>query len=427
MGRVKRRAARLGGLLEIAIMFKQYAITLTRAWCIGMCCSLCSLIPNLALAADYYLIAGNPSQEDDIHYPTTLFRSPKAKGSPLEFVRTITTSRQGAEFIRSYDDLGLVVIGSRGGPHLAQFDIIQYDDVLRMRQLEIEEERGYFPFGVYMLDHHQQGPVLVVEEPTYDNNKKISGSHVRALDMDGTKREVSRGDFLDIHNSAVPASSGGYVLPDFYRSFGESDGVFTMGVDDGAIPTPFPGPDLSAYKNKDGVVQAFRNAHQRVMSSYEMTDELYVMDSKSMKWTKIVVEGDRTTVHGFGNMLGFVIEYTAANEKTLPGVKKRESNRYFEDPAQRLGVYFRTGKVVLLNNETGKRTEMNLGAADIDILWLQPDRVLYRVESSIYERALSDKGLGDEKLLVKNDEIVPAIHWAFPASSVSDKKRAHRK
>lgn len=408
-------------------MLKTFAITLTRAWCIGMCCGLCSLIPNLALAADYYLIAGNPSQEDDIHYPTTLFRSPKAKDSPLEFVRTITTSRQGAEFIRSYDDLGLVVIGSRGGPKRAQFDIIQYDDVLRMRQLEIEEEQDFFPNSIFILDHHERGPVIIFQDPNYNRNNKMSGSHIRALDMNGNRLEVSRSEFLDIHSSGVPASSGGYVKPDFYSAFGELDGVFSMGFAGGAIPTPFPGPDLSAYKNKNGVVQGFRNAHQRVMSSYEMTDELYVMDSKSMKWTKIVVEGNGTTVHGFGNMLGFVVEYTAANEKTLPGVKKRASKRYFEDPAQRLGVYFRTGKVVLLNNETGKRTEMNLGAADIDILWLQPDRVLYRVESSIYERALSDKGLGDEKLLVKNDEIVPAIHWAFPASSVSDKKRAHRK
>jgi len=389
--------------------------------------------PSFAGSDDYFVIAGNPSSNHEQSLATTLFQLDRTAHA-VNFRRTITTLRQGAELIRNYTDLGLVLVASRGGPGRVQFDLVHYDEVMHNHQLEIVldartvqfKDRGY-PLDVLLMHSENGGWVVGVEENIFDETHHLSKSWVTGVGVDGQVSVLAPTRYLDIYSSGWPSGLGGglnnEVKPDHYRAFGEIDGVFRLGFTGGLVNAPFAGPDLTKYEMKIGLVQVINNGSIRVLTGPQLFAQgghgaYLVQDKTTGRWSELPVDGDDGSLTAFGDRLAYAVGFQQTDypgehfDTTIAPVPDVESP-YFVNSKERLFHSHATGRIVLRDLSRDLITEFTVPSRDFDVLWLAEDRVLYRVESCIYERTWSAQGLGEAKLLVRDDEIVPAIHWAF--------------
>jgi len=80
------------------------------------------------------------------------------------------------------------------------------------------------------------------------------------------------------------------------------------------------------------------------------------------------------------------------------------------------------GILFLYNTETDKYIEWNTQQGDSEILLVEDETVYYRVFNAIYKAPiLNGEKLGKSELLVRDDEVVPFIHWAFLSKESEDK------
>ena len=80
------------------------------------------------------------------------------------------------------------------------------------------------------------------------------------------------------------------------------------------------------------------------------------------------------------------------------------------------GIYgfYHPGILFLYNTETDKYIEWETQQGDSEILLVEDETVYYRVFNAIYKAPIvNGEELGTPELLVRDDEVVPFIHWAF--------------
>ena len=376
----------------------------------------------LHAAEEYYFVAANPSLEPGVGYATTLFKlSPT--GKRLAHVRTVTTTRQGSEFVRGYEEARVIVVGGYGNPAHMQFDIIHYDDPLRNHQLEIPFGDGWGePINTYLFMDSKMGPVIgAIEAETGRKSGSPLKTKTVGVTLSGQPVSLSWEEYFNILSTSVPAGLGGYVRPDFLRSYGEVQGEFLLGTSGKGVRAPFKAPDLSALKNKDGIVQPINNSDMRVLTSYEMYDTLgdtpasayLVFDKASEQWIRLVVEGSKNTIEAFGGYLVFTIGYKPGFLKGAEVPIPDSQSPYFINSRERLNNIERSGKIIIIDIKRNLRRELSVSSADCDILLINDKKIVYRVDSSIYSRTMVSKTFGEPELIVQDPDIVPAIHWAF--------------
>ena len=139
-------------------------------------------------------------------------------------------------------------------------------------------------------------------------------------------------------------------------------------------------------------------------------------------WSDVVLKGNAPTIMAYGDWLAGVVQdgkdYDGnySNDRQSPGKVARDSvymECSFDEMAQNYGFY-RPGILYLFNTDTEKYIEWNTGQGDSEILLVQDEVVYYRVFDEIYKASI-EKGekLGKSELLVKDNQVVPYIHWAF--------------
>jgi hypothetical protein len=146
-----------------------------------------------------------------------------------------------------------------------------------------------------------------------------------------------------------------------------------------------------------------------------------VHNKKRDKWFDIELKGNASSVQVWEYWLaGAVVVGTRGNvyfQNTLsPGKATRDSvymECSFDEMAQNYGFY-RPGILYLFNTDTENYIEWNTGQGDSEILLVQDETVYYRVFDAIYKAPIENgEKLGKSELLVKDNQVVPYIHWAF--------------
>jgi hypothetical protein len=146
-----------------------------------------------------------------------------------------------------------------------------------------------------------------------------------------------------------------------------------------------------------------------------------VYNKKKDKWFDIELKGNATNVQAWGHWFaGAVIVGTRENmyfqNISSPGKAVRDSvymECSFDEMAQNYGFY-RPGILYLFNTDTEKYIEWDTRQGDSEILLVQDEVVYYRVFDTIYKVSIENgEKLGQAELLVKDNQIVPYIHWAF--------------
>lgn len=149
--------------------------------------------------------------------------------------------------------------------------------------------------------------------------------------------------------------------------------------------------------------------------------KVYVHDRTSNQWGTIQTEGTFPALRLFGKWLAEIVENASRNHGPNPG---RENERTWDEktdrlpPVQRLyeqfgrQEYSRPGILVLQNLASSRKIRIATGQEDSEILWVDDDSVLYRLNDAIYEAKIVGDKLQNATLIVK-DEGVPEVHWVF--------------
>jgi hypothetical protein len=142
-------------------------------------------------------------------------------------------------------------------------------------------------------------------------------------------------------------------------------------------------------------------------------------NKKQCRWFEIDIKGNATTKQVWGHWLAGAIAAGVDNEKKFvpsPGKAVRDSVEMedsFDIKSENDGFY-RPGILYLLNTDTEKYIEWETGQGDSEILLVQEEAVYYRVFDAIYKMLIvNGEKLGRAELLVKDNQVVPYIHWAF--------------
>jgi hypothetical protein len=146
-----------------------------------------------------------------------------------------------------------------------------------------------------------------------------------------------------------------------------------------------------------------------------------VYNKKQDKWSDIELKGNASSLQVWGHWFaGAVIVGTRGNvyfqNTPSPGKAVRDSvymECSFDEMAQNYGFY-RPGILYLFNTDTEKYIEWSTGQGDSEILLVQDEIVYYRVFDEIYKVPIvNGEMFGQSELLVKDNQVVPQIHWAF--------------
>ena len=72
----------------------------------------------------------------------------------------------------------------------------------------------------------------------------------------------------------------------------------------------------------------------------------------------------------------------------------------------------KTGLLHIINPIKGFHIKLDTKAPDSEVLLIENNQVIYRIEDKIYSAQINKNKLEKHQLLIQNDK-VPAIHWAF--------------
>lgn len=147
--------------------------------------------------------------------------------------------------------------------------------------------------------------------------------------------------------------------------------------------------------------------------------DMFVHDRSSNRWRTVRVEGNASNSRLFDPWLAITVGMRNPDHKTSPG---RENERAYEtdmlpNVRQQYAIFqgkwiWSPGVLALQNLVDGRKIRIETGQEDSEILRVEGDIVLYRVNDAIYQARIAGDQLKDTTLVVK-DEDVPEIHWVF--------------
>jgi len=140
-------------------------------------------------------------------------------------------------------------------------------------------------------------------------------------------------------------------------------------------------------------------------------------NKKNNHWSEIHLKGNAPKIEAFEDWItGYVRDVNVNANRVSPGKEDRdkaELSYCFDDWAFNNGVYV-PGFLFLFNTSTGNYIEWETGQGDSEILLIHDNIVYYRVFDEIYKSSIIEgEKLAQPQLLIKDNQIVPFIHWAF--------------
>jgi hypothetical protein len=154
--------------------------------------------------------------------------------------------------------------------------------------------------------------------------------------------------------------------------------------------------------------------------------EFHILDRAQQVWAPTRIEANAPSLRLFGSWLAVVAGFWRPDHQPPPGLEneremKTETDGPHRVPLPPVRVLYRSfvGRniffpgVLILQNLLDKRSiRIETGQEDSEVLWVGDEKVLYRVNDTIYQAKIEGEKLIDTTVVVK-DEDVPEIHWVF--------------
>jgi hypothetical protein len=91
--------------------------------------------------------------------------------------------------------------------------------------------------------------------------------------------------------------------------------------------------------------------------------------------------------------------------QVTPGYSVEE---LFQDYGER---YF-PGVLFLYDSLSGRSFRIETGQGDSEVLWIDDNKIYYRVSNSLYQATIASDSIAETKLLMTDDALAQ-VHWAF--------------
>lgn len=374
----------------------------------------------------WLFLSGTTTPDTDQHYPSMLYTNDETK--KLRTVRQIVSSEDGTHSIHSYSNTAFVL-----HPHLPSTTIT----IVHTDKPALADEVAFNPDGKVVVDSK-----LALSKPEEQRLDELiflvagpedrSGMLTSVSDDASVGRERIRRNLWNEYSFLrFDGTPGGPILqPDLVGSSDEN-AVGIRVFNNQTMVATLPRDVAQAVQGRIPVYLGANERYMIFMLQHRMGDlqsgalakrvkeKIYVRDQHTGLWATSSVDGTCSRTRIFGNWLATIVQFWDPNHKQNPGAEHERSTRTDTLPNVR-ELYamsagrncFIPGDVTLLNLSTQRRIALHTGEEDSEILQVEADTVLYRVNDTIYQAKIVGDQLKDSTILVK-DEDVPEIHWAF--------------
>lgn len=370
-----------------------------------------------------YLLSATTTEHTDKTYPAELYRvTPDRK---LKAVREVVSRTDGVRLVQAWGDVIFLV-----HPHVVSTAVA----VVHRDAPELVDDVVFNPRGLLLVT-----PWVVIaarRPPTVDLLIPLSGDNasqekpllacLSSSPVEGDQR--LRSDiWAEYAALRLEGIHGGPAIAPYLVASAVSDRlavtVFGHSASVEALP---PSLNASTLKAAPAIVAASKEWLVLDVQYQEQSSEklpgftkMPVHDRDRGRWKTVEIEGNASRARLFGPWLATIIGIRNPDHKASPG---RESERRVETdrlPNVQNEYAIFAGKwtwfpgiLTLQNLADGRKIRIETGQEDSEILRVEGDMVLYRINDTIFQAKIVGDQIKDSIVIVK-DEDVPEIHWAF--------------
>lgn len=384
-------------------------------------------------SARLYLVSGTPNKHGPDSYPVTLYRVDGAKR--LDSVRQVVRQEDGVHSAYAYGDTVFFLYPHDRPTSVA---ILHTDDPNRADNVTFSST-GLVGVGGALGEPPDIGLELLVSwlatpiEPgtPIPAHIDVAQTAISSRPITGHER-IHFDNWADYAYLRLQGERGGPSPREGQEQAVAQGGSLTLRHFDHAVAVDSLPPVLKNLANGTPLfIIAATDQYLLFVIAQTASDmasgnlgsslKVYVHDRTSNQWAIIQTEGNSPALRLFSKWLAEIVENSSRNHGPNPG---RENERTWDEktdrlpPVQRLYEQFgqqefaRPAILVLQNLADGRKIRVETGQEDSEILWVDDDSVLYRVNDAIYQAKIVGDKLQGATLIVK-DEDVPEVHWVF--------------
>ena len=368
------------------------------------------------------LLAGTPTNYGDEGFPATLYSV--GGNAKLKVLREVVSQKDGLYSVHQAADALFLAY-----PHITPItvSVVHVDDPLRQDEVlfnpqgltSIQNREGLaerFPSGADELF-----PLAL----SSTGGKLIAVSNVQA--PDAQRAATDRwGEYANLRVEGTPGGPSLATGP-FGTVVGGSVKMTVFGHSMDVEEVPAVARDIKAgsiawlmVMSKEYSVLALAEpaSHDRRKSAGS-DDVMFAHLRAKDQWKKITIEGSRSRLRIFGPWLAIIVGFENAEHKPGPGRQNERGSGNNRLPNLQVEYQNLVGRdswlpgiLTLQNLADGRKIRLETGQEDSEILRVDGDVLLYRINDAIYQARIVGDQLKDSTMIVK-DEDVPEIHWAF--------------
>jgi hypothetical protein len=417
---------------ETPVMSRKFAVHLRYRllWAgivlIPFCCGISSAQEIDATGQQLYLLSATPTEHSDKTYPANLYQVGADK--KLKLVREVVPQSDGVRFVQAWGSTIFVV-----QPHVVATTISIVHTGEPARRDDVLFNSG----GLYVNDS-----AAASAEP------QTGTVELLPLLEDYTDPAHLRGTLASVSTS--PAGSGPRVKFDFWgqysflRRAGDHGGpsfaadliasreggklaisIYGHTVFIDSLPSALRGatrkiiPIIVAATQEYLILMVQRTREEMLSPDLGNSREIFVHERLRDRWKTLRIEGNSPTLGLFSPWLATIVGMWNPDHKPSPGRENERNQATDQLPnvQEEYATYggrwiLRPGILVLQNLADGRKIRIETGQEDSEILQVEADTVLYRVNDAIYQARIAGDQLRDSTVVVK-DEDVPEVHWVF--------------
>jgi hypothetical protein len=419
--------------MESLHMFQMFAIRLRySSRCIFVLILLCALPMRGPRAQEevrhLYLLAATTTKHSDKTYPATLYQV--NSGTHLKSVREVVTQPEGVRFVRAWEDTIFVIHPNQMATTAS---IIHGSDPLRADNI-VFNPAGMFVDDLRTVITQPVANIMDILFPILTDKSDPNHLKGRLLSVSGTLREPAQriryDQWKEYENLRMEGDYGDPAYDTRFIGSAEGDNLSIscfgyLTVIDTLPPATRNIRDraagLFAASARYMVLSVLPRLSTEKMSSANRGDSLqmWVHDLKQDSWHTIRIEGNSSRLRLFDPWLTVIVGTSNPDHKPSPG-RENERNHETERLPNVQYEYSRfagkwiwsPGVLVLQNLADGREIRIETGQEDSQVLSVEGDTLLYRINDTIYQARIVGDQLKDAAVVVK-DEDVPEIHWVF--------------
>jgi hypothetical protein len=377
------------------------------------------LLPAQPKSSHLYLVRGCPFSEGPSTFATVLYRVTRKQ---LEEVRTITSTDQGSEFVRDYQDHRLILIQQAAGydkGEAIKFHLVWMDEPEKADARMVKMAPGMIYTGANLVNLPNKG-LSVAAQVALDGKRTLMGLPLAHVGEQQPLPWTAYRDVVLMGNPGV--ATGGsdrlFLSQDTEGGLVQRIGALavvkmTLGL---LAPPRLGTPVVSLFIN-DHLQAAVVSARNREELAAKEDTTIWVADKSGKRWREVTIAGAVPSFRALGAWLGGYVSFKyLENPPPSPGFEDRpqgvRSNGIPVDLRLKDAGCYAPGILLLYSAEKGRLIKLETGNGDSEILLVDGDNLLYRIDRQICTAKIGPAEITDKAVLVEHDSIRD-VHWAF--------------